>query len=139
LYEQVEELALRSQIIVQRKLTLNKQGLGLHLSTGIQEPMKNIKSCSVKLTLKVVKHTVGSLMQHMQEFKGTLAMNDKKEDEDGEEAATKENKEPTSNENKIFTLHFVVDFLRQGTLPPNALIFTRTLSQCTQTLTRHTA
>jgi hypothetical protein len=49
----------------------------------------------------------------MHEFKGTLAMNAKKEDEDEEEAATKENKEPTSNENEILTPPFLVDLLTQ--------------------------
>jgi hypothetical protein len=72
-----------------------------------------MKSHSVKSTLKRVKHTVGSLMQHMQECKGTLAMNAKREDEDKEEATTKDNKEPSSNENKFLTLPFVVDLLTQ--------------------------
>jgi hypothetical protein len=40
-------------------------------------------------------------------------MNAKKEDEDEEEATTKENKEPSSNENKILNLPFVVDLLTQ--------------------------
>jgi hypothetical protein len=46
----------------QRKLTLNEQGLGLCLFTGTQEPMKNMKNRSVKLTLKKVKPTAGLLM-----------------------------------------------------------------------------
>jgi hypothetical protein len=36
LYEQAEELGLRTRVHAQRKLTLTNQGLGLRLSTGTQ-------------------------------------------------------------------------------------------------------
>jgi hypothetical protein len=106
-YEQAEELQLRLKIPAQRKLILNVQGLGLHLSTGTQEPTE---SRCVKLTPKVVEHTFGPLTQY--KFRRTLAMNSKKEDQTEEEVAMRETKEPrTWNENEILIPPFIVDLL----------------------------
>ncbi len=117
LYEQAEELGLRTRVHAQRKLTLTNQGLGLRLSTGTQledEPSKKKtkKSCDPISKAKVVKHTFGSsVVQHMQKLKGSLAARTLIEELDENKAATKENKEPTTNENEILTPPFVVDLL----------------------------
>ncbi len=52
-------------------------------------------------------------MQHMQKLKGSLAARTLIEELDENKAATKENKEPTTNENEILTPPFVVDLLTQ--------------------------
>jgi hypothetical protein len=70
LYQQVEELGLRSKIPAQTKLTLDGEGLGLRWLTGTQdEQTKKKKSCLVKAKTKVVKHTIRPIIQHMKEFK----------------------------------------------------------------------
>jgi hypothetical protein len=121
LYGQAEELGLRKMVPAQRKLTLTDHGLGLRLSTGTQldedEParMKKIKSCYPTSKAKVVKHTFGSIMQHMQELKGGLSTRTIVKELDETKAATKENEAPTTNENEndILTPPFVVDLLTQ--------------------------
>ena len=119
LYQQAEELGLRTKIPAQRKIVLNEQGLGLRLSTGTQledERPKKRKSCCPKSKTKVYKQTFGTLLQHMQEIKGSLTTNTARlEVLDEGEVATKENEEPTTNknENDILTPPFVVDLLTQ--------------------------
>jgi hypothetical protein len=108
LYEQAEELGLRRRVPAQRKLDLSERGLGLRLSTGTQEPVKKTKSRGVKSSPKVVKHTIASLRKHVQEFKAS-----QKEDDDENERAGNENKEPTTNDNKILTEPLVVDLMTQ--------------------------
>jgi hypothetical protein len=118
-YEQAEELGFNTRVHAQRKLTLTDQGLGLRLSTGTQledEPTKTKKkkSCYPVSKAKVVKHAFGSsVVQHMQKLKGSLAARTLIEELDENKAATKENKEPTTNENEILTPPFVVDLLTQ--------------------------
>jgi hypothetical protein len=97
LYEQAEELRLLLNIPAQGTLTLNGQGLGLCLSSGMQEPKK---SCCMKLTPKVVKHTSGSLSQN--KFKRILAINTKKKYKMEEDAGMSENKEPRIQTKKSF-------------------------------------
>jgi hypothetical protein len=95
LYKQAEELGLRTRVAAQRKLTLTDQGLRLCLSTGTQ-----LEDDYQVSKAKVVKHAFGSLMQHMQELKGSLAVRTIIEELDKNKAATKENKEPTMNKTK---------------------------------------
>jgi hypothetical protein len=118
LYEQAEELGLRTRVHAQRKLTLTNQGLGLRLSTGTQledEPSKKRtkKSCYPISKAKVVKHAFGSLMQHMHELKRSVGDTTVVEELDKSNAATKENTEPAVNEDEILTQPFVVDLLTQ--------------------------
>jgi hypothetical protein len=70
-YGQTEaEWGLQKKLPCQMKLTLDKKGLGLRMSTGTQDkPVKKQKSCIIKSKPRVVKHTVGSIANHMQEFK----------------------------------------------------------------------
>jgi hypothetical protein len=122
LYEQAEELGLRTRAPAQRKLTLTDQGLGLRLSTGTQledEPTKKKKkkSCYPISKAKVVKHGFGSLKQHMHELKGSVGATTIVEELEESNAATKENTEPAVNEDKILTQPFVVDLLTQEDRP----------------------
>ena len=108
LYEQAEELGLRTRVHAQRKLTLTNQGLGLRLSTGTQledEPSKKKtkKSCDPISKAKAVKHAFGSLMQHMHELKRSDGDTTEGEELDESNAATKENTVPAENEEKILT------------------------------------
>ncbi len=72
LYQQVEELALRSKIPAQTKLTLDGEGLGLRWLTGTQDEPTKKKSCVVKAKAKVVKHT-------LRQFKRSLTVKDLKQ------------------------------------------------------------
>jgi hypothetical protein len=115
-YEQAVDLCLRSRVPAQRKLAFNELGLGLRLSTGTQledEPEKKKKSCCPKSKAKVAKHTFGSLIQHMHEFKESLATRPSFDEIENNKEASKENEEPTTNENEILSPPFVVDLLTQ--------------------------
>jgi hypothetical protein len=76
--------------------------------------MKQKKSCFVKSKMKVVKHMVGLIVQHMQGFKRSRAMNVQKEEDEEKVAEKKENDHPNltkKNKNQDLTLPFVVDLL----------------------------
>jgi hypothetical protein len=113
LYQEAEDLGLRTKVPAQRKLSLTSKGLGLRLSTGTQEPTKKSKKSVVKSRPTEVKHTFASLRKHMQEIKVGLANSSTLEVVDEDEPTTKENKDPSTNENKILTPPFVVDLLTQ--------------------------
>jgi hypothetical protein len=113
LYQQAEDLGLRTKVPAQRKLTLTDQGLGLRLSTGTQEPAKKPKERVVKSSPPVVKHTFASLRKHIQDIKGGLANEAAMAEMEKDEARKKENKPPTRNENEILTPPFVVDLMTQ--------------------------
>jgi hypothetical protein len=118
LYKQAEELGLRQKVPAQTKLTLDKQGLGLRLSTGTQleEPtkMKMKKSCFPKSKTRKAKHTIESIMQHnMHDFKPAEST---EEDDDSKQAVMRENDDPNTtytHENPNFAPPFVVDLLTQ--------------------------
>jgi hypothetical protein len=113
-YEQ--DLGLRMRVPAQRKLAFNELGLGLRVSTGTQmddEPEKRKKKCCPKSKAKVAKHTFGSLMQHMQEIKESLGTRPSFEKIEKNPEASKQNEEPTTNENEILSPPFVVDLLTQ--------------------------
>jgi hypothetical protein len=73
LYQQVEELGLRSKIPALTKLTLDREWLGFRWSTGAQDdPTKKKKSCLVNAKAKVVKHTIRTIVQHLKKKKRSL-------------------------------------------------------------------
>jgi hypothetical protein len=113
LYEQAEDLGLRTRVPAQRKLTLTDQGLGLRVATGTQETAKKSKTRVVKSSPPVVKHTFASLRKHIEEIRGGLANEATMAKVEEDEVTTKENKPPTRNENEILTPPFVVDLLSQ--------------------------
>jgi hypothetical protein len=116
LYQQAEDLGLRTKVPAQRKLTLNDQGLGLRLSTGTQEPAKKTKKskkCALKRSPTMGQHTFASLGKYMQDIKRDLPTDVAVEEVDEDAATEKENKYPTENENEILTPPFVVDLLTQ--------------------------
>jgi hypothetical protein len=113
LYQQAEDLGLRTKVPAQRKLTSTNQGLGLRLSTGTQEPTKKLKKSVVKSSPTVVKHTFASLRKHMQEIKGGLSSSTTLEVVDEDESRTKENKDPATKENEMLTPPSVIDLLTQ--------------------------
>ena len=115
LYEHAGGVGLCAKVQAQMKLTLNEQGLGLRLSSGMQDPMKKTKSRVMKSKVKVVKHTFGSIDRHMQEFQRALATNaGKNEEVDEVDWAMKDNREATSNvKNILKPSAFVVDLLTQ--------------------------
>ena len=61
----------------------------------------------------MAKHTFGSLIQHMHEFKESLATRPSFDEIENNKEASKENEEPTTNENEILSPPFVVDLLTQ--------------------------
>jgi hypothetical protein len=94
---------------------LEKQALGLHLLTGMQEEPTE-KFCLVKLKAKRAKHTIGSIMQHRNDFKQSLAVYKETEDDDSKQAVLKANRDPNAtnkDENPNFSPPFVVDLLTQ--------------------------
>jgi hypothetical protein len=68
----------------------------------MQEPMKKKKSCLIKSKTKVVKHTIRSIVQHMQDIKRTLAMDVQKEEDDKKMEAKKETEDPNSTKKMKF-------------------------------------
>jgi hypothetical protein len=116
LYQQVEELGLRSKIPAQTKLTLDGEGLGLRWSTGTQDEPTKKKSCVVKAKAKVVKHTLGPIFEHRKEFKRSLTMKDLKQANKEKVKAEKENDDPNAtnkNKKQNLTPPFVVDLMTQ--------------------------
>jgi hypothetical protein len=116
LYERAEELGLRTRVPAQQKLAFNEQGLGLHLSTGMQledEPEKKKKSCCSKSKAKVAKHTFISLMHHMQELKESLSSRTSIEEIEKNKTPSNNYEEPTTNKDEILSPPFIVDLLTQ--------------------------
>ena len=110
LFQQSEELGLRTRVPAQRKLTLGEQGLGLRMSTGTQDPEEKKEKQVVKVTPKFVKHRCRSMREHMKELKGSMERNCEKE-RNGEEADGITENKPDEIEDE--TPPFVVDLLTQ--------------------------
>jgi hypothetical protein len=81
-----------------------------------EEPTTTTTKCLVKSKAKRAKHTIRSIMQHMNEFKQSLAVDEETEDDDSKQAVMKENEDVNTankNENPNFAKPFVVDLLMQ--------------------------